>query len=194
MSVKTKKFVNKKYTTAKFKVTPTGKCRNKNNESIKKLIFNNGTKINTGLNLLLTQPNQVNIPPPPKILLDRIREERKRMVSSANSDITVIDIELCWEIDKFLAHHFQNTDSSKNDNYTKSNIKKPINAFIAFRAYYSQLGAGIKQNILSSILSEAWNSPETDQNIWDIFAQQFNFASARCGFVNYIMAQASSAP
>ncbi|KAL3234232.1 hypothetical protein RNJ44_02994 [Nakaseomyces bracarensis] len=192
MTLNSKDSKKKKYITAKFKVSPSKKSRNPNSESTKAHLFRKGMRMNIGLNLLLTTPNKFQIPPPPKILLDRIREERKKL--SENPELNIIDIELSWEIDKFLAYHFQNTENNKNNNYTKSNIKKPINAFIAFRAYYSQLGTGLKQNTLSTILSEVWNSPETDQNIWDIFAQQFNFASARCGFVNYIMAQASSAP
>ncbi|KAH7591538.1 Mating-type protein MAT alpha 1 HMG-box [Nakaseomyces glabratus] len=183
-----------KYTATKFRVRTNKRLRSqKYPEKHSDFLGCSSTKSSFGLNMLLTKPNKFQIPPPHPVLLKRIREERMKLTSSFESGINIIDIETSWEIDKFISHHF-NT-SIRNVLKSKSSSKKrPMNAFMAFRTYYAQLGTGLKQNTLSVILSEAWNAPETDQNIWDIFAQQFNFASPRCGFVNYIMAHASSAP
>lgn len=62
------------------------------------------------------------------------------------------------------------------------NIKPPsdilqkgnMNAFIAFRTYYSQFGAGLKQNILSGILSKFWRTSDSEQKIWTLLAEQFS--------------------
>ncbi|CAI4056342.1 transcriptional co-activator mating type protein alpha SKDI_03G0090 [Saccharomyces kudriavzevii IFO 1802] len=64
--------------------------------------------------------------------------------------------------------------------------KKHINSFMAFRAYYSQFGSGVKQNILSSLLSEEWHADKMQHGIWDYFAQQYNFINPGFGFVEWL--------
>ncbi|CAI4037533.1 SMKI03G0975 [Saccharomyces mikatae IFO 1815] len=64
--------------------------------------------------------------------------------------------------------------------------KKYLNSFMAFRAYYSQFGSGVKQNILSSLLSEEWHADKTQHGIWDYFAQQYNFINPGFGFVEWL--------
>lgn len=51
--------------------------------------------------------------------------------------------------------------------------KKNLNPFIAFRVYYSQFGKGLKQDILSHILSKAWHSSENEQMIWNRLREEF---------------------
>ncbi|EJS44558.1 hmlalpha1p [Saccharomyces arboricola H-6] len=64
--------------------------------------------------------------------------------------------------------------------------KKYLNSFMAFRAYYSQFGSGVKQNVLSSLLSEEWHADKMQHGIWDYFAQQYNFINPGFGFVEWL--------
>ncbi|SMN20088.1 MATALPHA1 [Maudiozyma saulgeensis] len=50
---------------------------------------------------------------------------------------------------------------------------RKLNAFIAFRIYYSQFGKGLKQNTLSNILSRIWHSNEKEQRLWNRLTQEF---------------------
>ena len=48
-----------------------------------------------------------------------------------------------------------------------------LNAFMAFRIYYSQFGNGLRQDELSSILSKAWRSFKKEQILWKRFTEEF---------------------
>lgn len=71
---------------------------------------------------------------------------------------------------------------SKLGQTKNTNIKTPseilqngnMNAFIAFRTYYSQFGSGLKQNVLSGFLSKFWHQSKSDQKIWTLLAEQFS--------------------
>lgn len=70
-----------------------------------------------------------------------------------------------------LSGSFMNYNIEKNPFEICSN--KKINGFIAFRIYYSQYGKGLKQNILSNILSKIWHTNENEQKLWNRLTQEF---------------------
>lgn len=140
------------------------------------------------MNVFMTASKLTKIPSPPKNLLREIEEEKHKIkMNGFNVDnILLWDPYMDWEDDYFLAI----TDSSLNNLNTKNSRRscseKPLNSFMAFRAYNSQFGNGLKQNILSSLLAAAWHSNPEQQKIWDTFAQQFNFVKPKCGFVEWV--------
>lgn len=71
----------------------------------------------------------------------------------------------------YLSDSFMNYKIEKDPFEICSN--KKINGFIAFRIYYSQYGKGLKQNILSNILSKIWHTNENEQILWDRLTQEF---------------------
>ncbi|CAI1867427.1 hypothetical protein SEUBUCD646_0N00130 [Saccharomyces eubayanus] len=85
-----------------------------------------------------------------------------------------------------IASGNQNIQCRQSRKASLTSSKKYLNSFMAFRAYYSQFGAGVKQNILSSLLSEEWHADKMQHGIWDYFAQQYNFINPGFGFVEWL--------
>ncbi|CCD22170.1 transcriptional co-activator mating type protein alpha NDAI_0A00100 [Naumovozyma dairenensis CBS 421] len=85
-----------------------------------------------------------------------------------------------WFLDSI---NFEHNPTTRLTYFQKESILRPyqsrcyaksINGFMLFRSYYSQYGKGLKQSLLSPLLSKLWNAHETDQLLWDQFAQQCN--------------------
>ncbi|CAI4293502.1 ACA_G0005070.mRNA.1.CDS.1 [Saccharomyces cerevisiae] len=81
-----------------------------------------------------------------------------------------------------IASGSQNTQFRQFNKTSIKSSKKYLNSFMAFRAYYSQFGSGVKQNVLSSLLAEEWHADKMQHGIWDYFAQQYNFINPGFGF------------
>nr|CDM87336.1 hypothetical protein [Zygosaccharomyces sapae]CDM87345.1 hypothetical protein [Zygosaccharomyces sapae] len=140
------------------------------------------------INVFMTASELIKIPSPPENLIKKIEEEKHKIKRDDFNvdDILLWDPSMYWEEDYF----FSIADSSLNNLSTRGSPKgcseKPLNSFMAFRAYNSQFGNGLKQNILSSLLAAEWHSHPEQQKIWDTFAQQFNFVKPKCGFVEWV--------
>lgn len=130
----------------------------------------------------------IKIPLPPNILLEKIEQEKRKVYSETSPEIgSLWDSPIAWDNEDLLfsiASDVLGNIYKKPARETASN--KPLNSFMAFRAYNSQFGYGLKQNILSSLLASAWHSHPEQQGIWDTFAQQFNFVKPKCGFVEWV--------
>ncbi|CAD6605298.1 EM14S01-3B_G0051050.mRNA.1.CDS.1 [Saccharomyces cerevisiae] len=85
-----------------------------------------------------------------------------------------------------IASGSQNTQFRQFNKTSIKSSKKYLNSFMAFRAYYSQFGSGVKQNVLSSLLAEEWHADKMQHGIWDYFAQQYNFINPGFGFVEWL--------
>ncbi|AQZ14008.1 HMLalpha1_B (YCR040W) [Zygosaccharomyces parabailii] len=140
------------------------------------------------VNVFMTVSKIIKIPSPPDFLIKKIEEEKQKLKVNKfyGDNIFFWDPYVYWG-DESL---FSITEVALNNINTKSSRKgsseKPLNSFMAFRAYNSQFGYGLKQNILSSLLADAWHSNPEQQKIWDTFAQQFNFVKPKCGFVEWV--------
>nr|BBB04549.1 mating type alpha1 [Zygosaccharomyces rouxii] len=140
------------------------------------------------VNVFMTVSKLIKIPSPPEVLLRKIEEEKHKL----KKDDFNMDNILLWDPYVYWGegYFFSIADSSLNNLSTKGSRKgcseKPLNSFMAFRAYNSQFGNGLKQNILSSLLAAAWHSHPEQQKICPIFAQQFNFVKPKCGFVEWV--------
>nr|BAM78634.1 alpha1 transcriptional factor [Zygosaccharomyces rouxii] len=138
------------------------------------------------VNVFMTVSKLIKIPSPPEVLLRKIEEEKHKL----KKDDFNMDNILLWDPYVYWGegYFFSIADSSLNNLSTKGSRKgcseKPLNSFMAFRAYNSQFGNGLKQNILSSLLAAAWHSHPEQQKIWDTFA--FNFVKPKCGFVEWV--------
>lgn len=136
----------------------------------------------------ITTVKSIKIPLPPSVLLERIEHEKIKMKSHGTPESCLLwDTPMCWDNEDLL---FSITSDILDNMYKKparnSASNRPLNSFMAFRAYNSQFGYGLKQNILSSLLASAWHSHPEQQKIWDTFAQQFNFVKPKCGFVEWV--------
>ncbi|QLQ78671.1 hypothetical protein HG537_0B00200 [Torulaspora globosa] len=130
----------------------------------------------------------IKIPPPPNTLLRKIEEEKQKLQSESMAESgSLWDSPIPWDSEELL---FSIANDVLDNIYKKPARRgapaKPLNSFMAFRAYYSQFGYGLKQNILSPLLASAWHSHPEQQQIWDTFAQQFNFVKPKCGFVEWV--------
>lgn len=136
----------------------------------------------------ITKIPNMKIPSPPKSLLERIEEEKRKIIKCGfNESINLWEFPLLWDNDDLL---ISITNNILNNLYSKSASRvvsrRPLNSFMAFRVYNAQFGYGLRQNILSSLLASAWHSHPEQQNVWDTFAQQFNFVKPKCGFVEWV--------
>ncbi|QLL31158.1 hypothetical protein HG536_0B01365 [Torulaspora globosa] len=130
----------------------------------------------------------IKIPSPPNTLLRKIEEEKLKLQSESSAEKgSLWDSPISWDSEEIL---FSIANDVLDNIYKKPARKgastKPLNSFMAFRAYNSQFGYGLKQNILSPLLASAWHSHPEQQEIWDTFAQQFNFVKPKCGFVEWV--------
>ncbi|EDO18934.1 HML mating-type cassette alpha1 protein [Vanderwaltozyma polyspora DSM 70294] len=148
------------------------------------------------VNVFITNSLVTKIPFPPSSLLLGIDEETKKMKSKKTSiniqnDTNILNFSSSWdEDDLFLSDtetEYDLLSTSPNSVIeVDTSSKKSLNGFMAFRAYNSQFGYGLKQEILSSLLSEAWHSDPEQQKKWTVLSQQFNFVKPKCGFVEWV--------
>ncbi|QLG70080.1 hypothetical protein HG535_0A01352 [Zygotorulaspora mrakii] len=172
----------KKLAASKFKK----KCTNSSAEVLRSK--NRREPQSDGITNFLAKKSDIKIPSPPKSLLEEIKEEKIKLAGyGIDIGATHWSFPFLWDNDEFL---ISLTNDLLNNLYKKPVSRavstRPLNSFMAFRVYNAQFGYGLRQNILSSLLASAWHSHPEQQNIWDTFAQQFNFVKPKCGFVEWV--------
>ncbi|CCH58495.1 hypothetical protein TBLA_0A07590 [Henningerozyma blattae CBS 6284] len=148
-----------------------------------------------GISILLYKNHNIKIPFPPTTLLYNIEVEKQKIISTQHMlNEYTMDNDDNYLSDLFYEDEYNDNNSlfdngfpnNVNSNPNPVNSERVLNGFIAFRAYNSQFGYGLKQNILSSLLSTAWHENPNQQNVWNFFSQEYNFVKPKCGFVEWL--------
>ena len=178
----------------KVKISKSNKGR-KCNSVTKVSNYNNKLSRENSIKIFISQSKVIKIPFPPNTLLSDIEEETRKMrllkASNKSNELnSFLELSTPWnEADLFLSDTEETSDSSLDPNSVLMDecySWKRVNGFMAFRAYNSQFGYGLKQNVLSSLLSQAWHSNPDQQKKWTVLSQQFNFVKPKCGFVEWV--------
>jgi len=164
---------------ASFKVNITKKnSKSLRPKTISKIKINdqriiNKKKLNYSTSEFVVGPNlSINFIPNPYIIETLTLEINIQQSNKFNNIYNVNNLEaLIMDLVVYPPGSTMNVMVKKQTSDICKN--KKLNSFIAFRIYYSQFGKGLKQNILSNILSRIWHSNENEQTLWDRLTQEF---------------------
>ncbi|SCU94932.1 LAMI_0F00232g1_1 [Lachancea mirantina] len=110
---------------------------------------------------------------------------RKKKITIADPNKVLRHLELFSE--NFITPQSNTYPGTNNRREEKTNKRRSINSFIAFRSYYSKcITKKVTQQKLSSVLSEFWSKNPKEQKAWDLLSHQYNKENDGQVFVEWI--------
>lgn len=125
------------------------------------------------------QDTERMVVPNPKIvqmIKDVERKKREERASQAEKDAITyyLQNDASHAVDLSMLVRPEGNDTAKVRRTPLDICKgRRLNAFMAFRIYYSQFGNGLRQDELSGTLSKAWRSFKKEQILWKRFTEEF---------------------
>ena len=125
------------------------------------------------------QDTERMVVPNPKIVqmikdVERRKEGRKSKPGQEDAITYYLQTDASHAVDLSMLVRPEGGDTAKVRRTPLDICKgRRLNAFMAFRIYYSQFGNGLRQDELSGTLSKAWRSFKKEQILWKRFTEEF---------------------